>query len=163
MFDNIILTIIFRFDPSWEFAQICLMRTTRIPTLQCSSLAKALADCCALWLKLRKSGSTACIRIQWNAKGSRRCQVVTLLSTCNSIQAGEVARGQPESQTLLPQWSVYVSWMSHEFCLGTFSRSQGWEYGSENQLKNAGKARYIMPTSYVHNFEELQCVPACVL
>lgn len=58
---------------------------------------------------------------------------------------------------------MFPGWLcrSHEFCLGTFSRSQGWEYGSANQLKNAGKAWHIMPTSYVHTFEKLQCVPAC--
>ncbi len=63
------------------------------------------------------------------------------LSTCIS-QAGEVARGQPESQTLVSIRFLSPGWLcrSHEFRLGTFSRSQGWEYGSENQLRNAGKA-----------------------
>lgn len=48
---------------------------------------------------------------------------------------------------------TFPGWLcrSHEFCLGTFSRSQGWEYGSENQLKNAGKAWHIMIVSWSYH------------
>lgn len=179
MFDNIILTIIFSFDPSWEFARTCLMRTTRIPTFQCSSLAKALADCCALWLKLRKSGSTACSSMH---KNSMECQRVQKMSSCHHCHL--TFNMQLYSGRWGGTWSAWVSDPpSSRICIRfldgsvdhmSFASAHSHDHKVENmgaktnwrtQAKHDISWSYhdhIMPTSYVHTFEELQCMPACV-